>query len=364
MPQRRQVVYGHLSENVNEGGNLDATEGGDGALLETFAHLGMIGADARFIACLHLVRKFARCAAPVLIRGETGTGKELAARALHYMGARRGKPFIPVNCGALPETLLESELFGYEKGAFTDARQAHKGLVAHAEGGTLFLDEVDSLSARAQVVLLRFLQDKVYRPLGGASLQTANISVIAASNADLGQLVTERRFRDDLLYRLNVAEIRLPSLRERRGDIALLAAHFVRVFSEYYEVEEKRIHPDSLAWLARQPWPGNVRELENAIHRAWLMSDGPVLEIGPVIGERARELAEPDAIDSSFNTARAAVLHDFERRYLHRLMAAAEGNVSRAARLAQKERRTIGRLLKKHNIDRRQYCPEDECESG
>jgi DNA-binding NtrC family response regulator len=285
----------------------------------------------------------------VLIQGETGTGKELVARALHYLGTRRDKPFIPVNCGALPDTLFESELFGHEKGAFTDARQAQQGLIALAEEGTLFLDEIDSLPLKAQIALLRFLQDRQYRPVGGRVFRQAHVHVIAACNVDLQAQVGKGGFRRDLLYRVNVAQIDLPALRARASDIPLLAEHFVARFNRYYDERPKTLVPSSVAWLENRPWPGNVRELENAIHRAWLVSEGQVLEIGPA--RRPRPPVEEYAALGRFSDEKSRAIDDFERAYLQRLMVLTKGNVTHAARVCGKERRALGRLLKKHGVD-------------
>src|SRR4051794_9775510 len=189
----------------------------------------MIGQSEAFSALRQLVEKVATYDVPVLIEGETGTGKELAARAIHYHSARRDRPFVPVNCGALQDTLLESELFGHRRGAFTDARHDQAGLVALAHSGTLFLDEVDALTPKAQVTLLRFLQDQQYRPLGGGREERADVRIIAAGNRSLETLVEDGGFRIDLLYRLKLMQLRLPPLRERKGDVLVLSEHFIQL---------------------------------------------------------------------------------------------------------------------------------------
>src|SRR5438094_4159830 len=190
----------------------------------------LIGRSPAFTAATELIAKFASCDATVLIEGETGTGKELAARAIHYLSNRNGNPFIAVNCGALPDTLVENELFGHVRGAFTDAREHQHGLVSRAETGTLFLDEVESLSAKAQVALLRFLQDGVYRPLGAGAVVAGNARIVAATNVDIAALVKGGGFRQDLMYRLTILTLRMPALRERAGDARVLAEHFVGQF--------------------------------------------------------------------------------------------------------------------------------------
>jgi DNA-binding NtrC family response regulator len=302
----------------------------------------------------------ARYDAPVLIRGETGTGKELAARAIHYRSARRDAPFVPLNCGALPEALIESELFGCERGAFTDARQSRTGLVAAAEGGTLFLDELESLPLRAQASLLRFLQDFTYRTVGGTRELNGNLRIIAASTPHLYRQIESGAFRDDLAYRLNVLLLDMPPLRNRPGDAKLLALHFIARHARQYDIAERSLHPDSVEWIDTYEWPGNVRELDNLVQRALLLSDDAALRLIPPSHAptcpvaRAGESAEAVRADALclFNDAREKAMQSFEREYLERLMHAAAGNVTHAARLAGKERRSIGKLLKKHGLSR------------
>lgn len=308
----------------------------------------------------------ARCDAAVLIEGETGTGKEIAAREIHYASARSSGPFVPVNCGALPDSLIENELFGHRRGAFTDARQAQPGLVELAGGGSLFLDEVDSLSIKAQVTLLRFLQDKEYRPIGGSPAQTANVRIIAASNASLDALATEGRFRRDLHYRLNALYVRLPPLRERAGDIPLLARHFLIAVARQLGFPPKRWSEAAMDALCTYAWPGNVRQLENLVLRACLHADGTAISLDDVEllepGMRARGAplgvaeAAPDH-PVNFKQAKRRAMAAFERAYLTDVMRRTHGNVSAAARLCGTERRQLGKLLKKHGIDRAPYRP-------
>jgi two-component system, NtrC family, response regulator GlrR len=308
-----------------------------------------VGASDALVAALQQLRQVARCEAPVLIEGETGTGKELAARAIHYGGARRDGPFVPVNCGAIPEALVESELFGHERGAFTDAREKRTGLVAEARGGTLFLDEVDALNAKAQVTLLRFLQDQRYRPVGTPREQRGDVRVIASTNRPLDALTEAGQFRADLLYRLKVLHLVMPPLRDRGDDAALLAHHFVARFVAQYRMPTKTLHPDALAWLRRQSWPGNVRELENWVHRALLMATGDTIGLDTAPAGRADGApAMRDLI--SFAQAKAEAVRRFEHDYLCRALALGGGCVARAARLAGKERRAFGKLLKKHGL--------------
>lgn len=325
---------------------------------ELHGHLSSLaGMAPSFLRVLRELEKLADVQAPALIVGETGTGKELASRALHYLSWRKDGPFIPVNCGAIPDHLIENELFGHEKGAFTDARERHQGLIAQAEGGTLFLDEIDSLSPKAQVTLLRFLQDGCFRPLGGHRQVTAKTSIIAATNADLEAMAVAGDFRWDLYFRLNVAQIRLPPLRERREDIAPLAQRFLDNLSQIYGQPTKRLHPESIAWLESRPWRGNVRELENTMHREFLLAEGSLIRIDlDAQPDESPESSSPlwSALNHrlGYAEARARIVAEFEQRYLRKLMLETGGNITRAAELAKKERSTFRRLLKKHNLSK------------
>jgi two-component system, NtrC family, response regulator GlrR len=283
----------------------------------------------------------ARYDVPILIEGETGTGKELAARLVHYQSARANRPFIPVNCGALPETLVENELFGHERGAYTDARDSTVGVVALAEGGTLFLDEIDALSAKAQVAFLRFLQDQRYRPLGAASDRRADVRVIAATNRSLEQLVDEGQFRSDLLFRIKILFVELPPLRVREGDPELLAEHFLDECARRFNEPRKRLGGQTLQWFDDYLWPGNVRELENLILRECLMTEEDVL-VYPR-GEGTRSFPPR----RTYAAAKASALAEFDRRFLRDLLTRSGGNVTRAAAEAGKDRRALGRLVKR-----------------
>jgi DNA-binding NtrC family response regulator len=320
----------------------------------------LIGCSPAFQGAVELIRSIADTDAPVLIEGETGTGKEVAARAIHYSGARQDHPFVPVNCGALPEHLIENELFGHTRGAYTDARGSQPGLVALADAGTLFLDEVESLSPRAQVALLRFLQDLRYRPLGGHREERANVRVIAATNVSLYEMVQAKQFRSDLYYRLQILFLRLPPLRERPGDPGVLASHFVAAFSARYGWPRRWIAPESSGLLDRYDWPGNVRELENLVHRAMLLTTNPAVAVPQEwLAAGLTAPAPPhlagDYFDLSLMEAKARVLDQFERVYVSRALAQTRGNVSEAARRAGKERRAFGKLLKKYSIDKRMF---------
>jgi DNA-binding NtrC family response regulator len=329
-----------------------------------------IGRSEAFQHVLALIERVARYQVPVLIHGETGTGKEMAARAVHYLSARRAAPFVPVNCGALPEALTESELFGCERGAYTDARERRAGLVSAAEGGTLFLDEVDALAPRAQVSLLRFLQDHSYRPVGSTRERCGDVRVIAAASPRLRGLIEAGAFRDDLAFRLSVLVIDMPALRARPGDPALLARHFVERHARAHGMAARGLHPTSLDWIERYDWPGNVRELDNLVQSALLLSDDAELCLQPTLGlpgaasahrwPAGTSAGSPAPLDAgempdSYQLARERTLDLFERRYLDHIMRRAGGNITHAAQLAGKERRALGKLLKKHGVDRAEF---------
>ncbi|MEY4754799.1 MAG: hypothetical protein RJA44_2474 [Pseudomonadota bacterium] len=317
----------------------------------------LIGQAPSFLKVLDLIRRMARFDAPVLIEGETGTGKEQAARAIHYGSRRAYGPFVAINCGALPEALIESELFGAERGAYTDARSARAGMIQSAEGGTLFLDELDALPARAQVALLRFLQDQSYRPVGGARDLKGDVRIVAAASPRLRLLLHSGGFRDDLAFRLDVLRIQMPPLRERPGDCRLLVEHFVQRHCLRLGLDCPRLHPACISLLDAHAWPGNVRELDNLVQRSLLLSEGELLHLDP---RQHVHLPEPVALEpercrtdpnlSPFNQARDEALSQFERDYLTQLMQLCQGNVSRAARMSGKERRCLGKLLKKYGL--------------
>jgi DNA-binding NtrC family response regulator len=316
----------------------------------------LVGHSPAFLETVRLIQRIAETDAPVLIEGETGTGKEVAARAIHYCGARCDRPFVPVNCGAIPESLVENELFGHVRGAYTDAREPQQGLVALANGGTLFLDEVDALSAKGQVTLLRFLQDLNYRPLGSRREERADVRIIAATNANLLESVEARDFRADLYYRLQILNLRLPPLRERLGDPQLLAQHFLRSACQRYRRGERALDPASLPALDTYPWPGNVRELETLIQREVLLTDSPVIHIHPLEGQGGKAAGGIDPAakltDARFQVAKARAIAQFERAYITELLARTRGNISQAARVSGKERSRLGKLVKKYGLER------------
>jgi DNA-binding NtrC family response regulator len=316
----------------------------------SFAELNLLGESPAFRDVLQTIERFATVDATVLIQGETGTGKELAARALHHLSRRRDFPFIPINCGALPDSLLESELFGHERGAFTDAKQATRGLIAQAEGGTLFFDEIEVMSARAQAVLLRFLQDHKYRPVGGRMNLSSDLRVIASSNVDLDHLVDTGEFRRDLLFRFKILSINLPPLRQRGRDVVLLAEHFLKRFAAEHHQTPKRLHADAIARLQTHHWPGNIRELENLILREFVLAEGDVIELRSIRNELPERGADRKPA-STFKTAKAEALAEFEKGYLDHLLTRTHGNISLAARISQKDRSALNKLVRKHGLN-------------
>ena len=309
----------------------------------------LVAASPGLCKLLALVPTMARSTATVLITGETGTGKEVIARVIHYQSPRKGRPFVPINCGAVPDHLFENELFGHARGAYTDASSSEEGLLAEAEGGTLFLDEIDALSASAQAKVLRLLEDGEYRPLGSAKTRHADIRVVAATSADLRRLVTARGFREDLYHRLNVLTLHIPPLRERMEDIPALARHFLSKYGPQSLYGSITLSPGAQRKLMLHRWPGNVRELEKTIQRVVILAPAPVLEADQL---DLPGTTLPDTPERhSFRQAKRQAVDSFELFYVTELMATHGGNVSRAARAAGKERRSFQRLLHKHGLD-------------
>ncbi len=297
----------------------------------------------------------AGCDANVLIVGETGTGKEVCAQAIHYLSARSTRPWVAVNCGAIPAELVETELFGHVKGAYTTAHTSRSGLVREAEGGTLFLDDVDCLPLPAQAKLLRFLQEREYRPVGSNHVQHADVRIVAASNCNLYDLAQREKFRQDLYFRLNVLNIAMPALRERREDIPILAAHFARHFSREFSRCARKLTMQAMAKLSLHHWPGNVRELKHVIERAVLLAQGATLGEADIDIDLAAPMACADACAISFRDAKKRVVDDFERSYIEQLLTAHSGNITIAARTAKKDRRAFFELMRKHQIEPRRF---------
>jgi len=314
----------------------------------------IVGNAPRMLEIFQLVETVAATEATVLLLGESGTGKELVARAVHERSPRSRRPFLAVNCSALTETLLESELFGHAKGAFTGAVASRRGVFEEAHGGTLFLDEIGDVPPTTQVRLLRALQEGEVKPVGANEIRRVDVRVVAATNVDLARAVADGRFREDLFYRLNVVSVELPPLRDRRDDIPLLAMHFLSRLAGRRGIQTPSLSPEALERLCEHSWPGNVRELENAVERALVVSRGgpvgvehlpPSLSRGSDAGARR----SPD-LDRPFTDARREVLARFERDYLVDVLRRAKGNVAEAARLAGVDRSNLRRLLVRHRI--------------
>lgn len=275
----------------------------------------------------------------VYVQGESGAGKELVAQAIHAASPRKNKPFVAVNCSAIPEELLESELFGHKRGAFSGAVENHKGLFQHANGGVLFLDEIGDMSSAFQVKLLRALQENEIRPVGDNKTIPIDVRVVSASHKDLKQLVEEKQFRLDLYYRLNIVTLRLPSLRERPEDIPLLAQHFI----SQQKTKAKKLANNALEMLVGYDWPGNIRELKNVMEQVCVFANTSIIPVSLI--EKA--LQQENLAMLSFNEAK----QEFEQNYLIKLLKLVNGNVSQAARIAQRNRTEFYRLLKRYNLD-------------
>jgi DNA-binding NtrC family response regulator len=318
----------------------------------------LVGQSAPMRRLRDALERLAEQDVSILIQGESGTGKELVARALHERGARRKKRFVALNCGAIPESLIDSELFGHIRGAFTGATTDRPGVFVEADGGTLFLDEIGDMPLPVQARLLRVLQESEVRPVGGSGVRKVDVRVIAASNVELGAAVEHGKFRQDLYYRLNVVVLRVPPLRERLDDLPLLAAHFL---TKHGGSSPPTLSPDALEALVEYSWPGNVRELENAVLHAIAMRRGQeigVESLPPQIGGRMRATngsaaAPPDGDEfaASLTEAKRRAANEFEKRYLRRVMEKAKGSVSEAARLSGLDRTNFRRLLQRHGLN-------------
>lgn len=307
----------------------------------------IIGVNSEFVGEINRLPLISGCDAGVLITGETGTGKEIIARTIHYLSGRADRSFVPVNCGAIPHDLIENELFGHQKGAFTGALDSQKGLIGEADGGTLFLDEIDSLPLMSQVKLLRFLQDKEYRPLGSVKTRQADVRIVAASNHNLEELVQREKIRADLYYRLNIMQVVLPPLRERPEDIPLLARHFLDKYAAEFKKQIVTIAPEALLKLQNHDWRGNVRELENVIERAVLLCEDDRLKTSDLRLSGSKK----EKLEESFRAAKAQVVAQFEKSYLQKILETYQGNISQAAKAAGKNRRAFFELIRKHQIN-------------
>lgn len=314
-----------------------------GIVKERYGFENIIGKSETMKKIMEQVAQAAETDSNVYIEGESGTGKELIAKTLHVASPRRDGPFVAINCSAIPETLLESELFGYEKGAFTGAARTKKGLFAQAHKGSFFLDEISEMPLAMQAKLLRVLEKKEFYPIGGEKTIKVDAKIIAASNKKLEEEVKKRHFREDLFYRIHVIPIKLPPLRERKEDIVLLARHFLKEFARKTKKDIKGFLPSALHKLMLHPWPGNVRELENAIECAVAMTTQDILTDDLIL--QSQKL-EKDRLQSLKNAK-----EDFERSYLIQLIELTQGNVSQAAKQAGKYRADMYELFKKHDLN-------------
>lgn len=315
----------------------------------------MVGTSHKIREVFKLIDQVAPSGAPVLIHGETGTGKELAARAIHKLSPRNNSRFVPVDCGAIPQGLMESEFFGHEKGAFTGADSRAIGLLEYSDNGTLFLDEVAELPLLLQAKLLRALQEGAFRRVGGNSEISSDLRVVAATNQNLESLVKNGKFREDLYYRLNVVELNIPPLRERLGDIPLLAKHFLSVFGKDYETAVETIDADALEVLSHYHWPGNVRELQNVIKRAVALSANQSISLSDLPEKIILGLHKSANHERGFNFERQQCIQAFESKYLEEILDACKGNVAKAAKQAGIPRGTLYRMLKRSRLDPADY---------
>lgn len=310
----------------------------------------LLGKNPVFLGVVEKISIVSKCEATVLITGETGTGKELCARVIHYLSKRSPYPFIPVNCGGIPISLFENELFGHVKGAFTDAYSYQHGLIREAEGGTLFLDEIGLLSLLAQTKLLRFLQEGEYKPLGSDKILRGDARIIVATNMDLLEKIKKGTFREDLYYRVSVIPLSLPPIREREEDIPILANHFLKRYSEEYGKEKLSFSKEALQKLFDYDWPGNIRELENIIQRSVIMASTQTLSAQDIVlpGSASAQGKKRE----SFKEAKAKIVKKFETDYIIGLLMSNRGNITRAACEAGKNRRAFWELMRKYNIKR------------
>ncbi len=322
-------------------------------LTERYDFLNIVGTSGPMRRVYELVAQVAKTNTTVMLRGESGSGKELIANAIHYNSPRAKKPLVKVSCAALPADLIESELFGYERGAFTGAQTLKKGRFELAEGGTLFLDEIGDLNLSTQVKLLRVLQEREFERLGGTETIRSDIRLIVATNKDVEKGIADGTFREDLYYRLNVFAIFIPPLRERKPDILLLADHFLEKFSRQHHKLVKRISTPAIDMLVAYHWPGNVRELENAVERAVVVCDGQVVHAHHL----PPTLQTAEASDTTASLPLNEAMLAFEKDTLQDALKSARGNRAKAARLVGTTGRVFNYKVRKHNIDWRRFRP-------
>ena len=322
---------------------------------------GMVGASPRMREVFETIRMVAKTDATVLVTGESGTGKELAARAIHRLSPRRGRAFVAVNCPALPENILETELFGYAKGAFTDAKQDKKGLFQEADKGTVFLDEIGDLPPTLQTKLLRVLQEKEIKPVGDTRSVKVDVRVVASTNRDLQEQMREGAFREDLFYRLNVVGVRLPPLRERKEDLPLLVEHFLKRHARELQRPGLKVPPGFMESLQENPWQGNIRELENVLKRSVIMARDDTLAFPePPEGRHETSPESKTALlDLPYREAKDRVLRAFNRDYLAAVLARHNGNVTHSARACGLERQSLQQLLRRYGVRAETYRNAD-----
>jgi DNA-binding NtrC family response regulator len=308
----------------------------------------IIGSDAKIVRILEMIGRVAPTEASVLITGESGTGKELVAEAVHRNSRRRGGPFVKVNLGGISSTLFESEMFGHVRGAFTDARETRRGRFEMADGGSIFLDEIGELDSTSQVKLLRVLQDRTFEVLGSSRPRTVDVRVVAATNRPLHELVQRGEFREDLLYRLNLINIHLPPLRDRRGDVPRLANHFLRLANEVYRTDVQSMSARAMEWLKSQNWPGNIRQLRQTIDRAVLIRGGRELDVDDFFA--VRDATPAQQRDVVLPDAGTITLDELEKRMIVKCMAHYEGNVSRVAEALGISRAALYRRMEKYGL--------------
>jgi DNA-binding NtrC family response regulator len=321
-----------------------------------FSLENIVGRSKAIRDVLELVQRLAQAGATtLLVQGESGTGKDLVSRALHYQSARRDHPFFALNCAAIPETLIETELFGYEKGAFTDAKTLKKGVFEMADGGTVFLDEISEMNLNLQSKFLRVLEDQTFRRVGGVKDISVNVQVVASTNRNLEAAVKEGKFREDLFYRLSVIPILISPLRERKGDIPALVEHFIQRYNTQFRKRVNEVSPDGMKLIMNYSWPGNIRELKNAIERAMILADKDRIEVAhlPIrIADAVSAVRLPDASDSSVVRLppEGAGLDEIEKKLVEQALQYTHGNKTKASKLLKISRDTLRYKVKKHNL--------------
>jgi two-component system response regulator GlrR len=338
-----------LMEDISRA--LREVEGPDlGVIIQQIGERSIVGKSPAFLQMMNDAELASQWDVPVIIEGETGTGKELVARAIHYKGSRRSKPFFPLDCGAIPLDLIENELFGHELGAYTGASTTHTGIIESAEGGTLFLDEINMLPLLAQAKILRLLQEHEYRPLGMSQMKSAKVRILAASHSDLRVAVKERTFREDLYYRLNLLTITVPPLRDRACDIGLLAEHYLTRYCAEHGRSLDGFSPEALRSLQAHNWPGNIRELDYAVHRGVLRCKGDTIDTA--------DLEIPLATSSNNAGTFRAAKEQFERGYVKRSLIAHRGNIRRVSEASGLDRKSLYRMMTKYGLDLEQFRSE------